>query len=474
MISDQRAQLGRYRLVHKLGSGGMGSVWLAHDLQLEREVAVKQLMHHTDNEDRDERRVRALREAVAMARVRHPSIVGIHDVLNVKGDPWIVMEYIKGRSLEVIIKESKTAGRRLEERTIAAIGLPVLRGLCAAHEASVVHRDVKPANILVANDDSVFLVDFGIAKIAGDRSLTAQQKVMGTLEFLAPERLTNEEVGAAADLWSLGVTLFYALEGYSPFRPNGELSPEAIVAAILSADPPQPLRRGMLADAILRLLHKNPAERAGAGELTTVLQSILSPRPVSPGRGSGRAMPRPGSPVRPSEPSRARGDLRDPLVGTDTAARVALLLAMSAEQAAKILASYPPRTRGELLQDLAVARPDTAAAVLPMLSMTDIGRSVGHLRPETAAAVLVAMPVEEAARILNRTGARTAAGILMELPVKISASLVKAMGAQPAAEMLGFVRPATVAALLSAVDGQSGKLLPLLDPSFRMQVTRFL
>ena len=452
----------------------MGSVWLAQDLQLEREVAVKELMHHTDGEDMDERRMRALREAVAMARVRHPSIVGIHDVLDVNGDPWIVMEYIKGRSLEVIIKNANKAGRRLEERTIAAIGLPVLSGLSAAHEVRVVHRDVKPANILVAHDDSVFLVDFGIAKIAGDRSLTGQQKVMGTMEFLAPERLTNEDVGAAADMWSLGVTLFYALEGYSPFRPNGELSPEAIVSAILSADPPRPLRRGALADAILRLLRKNPAERAGAGELTTVLQSILSTAPAGSRRDPGRPVTRPGDQAWPVGPRRADGDLRDPLVSTDTGARVALLLAMSAEQAARVLASYPPRTRGELLQDLAAARPDTAAVILPMLSTTDIGRSMSHLSPEIAAAVLVAMPVEEAARILNRTGARTAAGIVMELPVKISASLVKAMGVQPAAEMLGFVRPATVAALLTAVDGQSGKLLPLLDPSFRVQVTRFL
>jgi hypothetical protein len=479
MTSDQRFPRGRYRLLHKLGSGGMGSVWLARDLQLERDVAVKQLMHNTDNEDRDERRARARREAVAMARVRHPSIVGIHDVVDVDGDPWIVMEYIQGPSLEVIIRETVKAGRRLEERTIAAIGLPVLLGLCAAHEASVVHRDVKPANILVAHDKSVFLVDFGIAKIAGDRSLTGHQKVMGTLEFLAPERLADKEVGAAADMWSLGVTLFYALEGYSPFRRNGELSAEAIVGAILGADPPPPLRQGMLADVILRLLHKNPAQRAGASELTTVLQSIANTGPAGSRPGSGRPGPGqpaagPDGPVRSAGPGRAGGDLRDPLVGTSTEARVALLLAMSAEQAAKVLASYPPRARGELLQDLAVARPDTAAVILPMLTPTDIGRSVGHLRPEAAAAVLVAMPAEEAARILNRTGARTAAGIVMELPFRFSASLVRAMGVQPAAEMLGFVRPATVAALLSAADGQNSKLLPHFDPSFRQQVTRFL
>jgi protein kinase-like protein/MgtE-like protein len=471
MTSDRPVLPGRYRLVRKLGSGGMGSVWLAEDRQLERLVAVKQLMHHTDDENRDERRQRALREAVAMARVRHPSIVGIHDVLDVDGDPWIVMEYIEGRSLDVIIGATYKAGRRLEESAIASIGLPVLRGLSAAHEARVVHRDVKPANIVVADDDSVFLVDFGIAKIAGDRSLTGQQKVMGTLEFLAPERLTNEEVGAAADMWSLGVTLFYALEGYSPFRPNGEMSPGAIVSAILSADPPRPLRAGRLADVILRLLRKDPAERAGTAELTTVLESIP---------GAGSAGPRPGRPhparPRPPEPDRAGAGagLRDQVVGTDTDARVALLLALSAEQAAKVLASYPPRIRGELLQDLAGTWPDTAAVILPMLSTTDIGRSMGHLRPRTAAAVLDAMPVEEAARILSRTGARTAAGIVMELPDKVSPALVNAMGAQQAAEMLGFVRPATVASLLNALDGRRGKLLSLLDPSFRVQVTRFL
>jgi flagellar motility protein MotE (MotC chaperone) len=147
---------------------------------------------------------------------------------------------------------------------------------------------------------------------------------------------------------------------------------------------------------------------------------------------------------------------------------------MSAEQAAKVLASYPPRIRGEFLQDLAVVRPDTAAAILPMLSTSDIGHSMSHLRPETAASVLGAMPIEEAARILNRTGARTAAGVIMELPVKVSASLVKVMRVQQAVEMLSFVKPATVAALLTAVDGQGSRLLPLLDSSFRTQVMRFL
>jgi flagellar motility protein MotE (MotC chaperone) len=473
MTSDRPALPSRYRLIRKLGSGGMGSVWLAEDRQLERLVAVKQLMHHTDGENRDERRQRALREAVAMARVRHPSIVGIHDVLDVHGDPWIVMEYIEGRSLDVIIEATYKAGRRLEETAIAAIGLPVLRGLSAAHEARVVHRDVKPANIVVADDDSVFLVDFGIAKIAGDRSLTGQQKVMGTLEFLAPERLANEEVGAPADLWSLGVTLFYALEGYSPFRPNGEMSTEAIVSAILSADPPRPVRAGRLADVILGLLRKDPRQRAGAAELTTVLESI-------PGAGNAGARParpqpaRPGGQVWPPAPDRVGAVLRDQAVGTGTDARVALLLALSAEQAAQVLASYPPRMRGELLQDLAGSWPDTVAIILPMLSTTDIGRSMGHLRPQTAAAVLDAMPVEEAARILSRTGARTAAGIVMELPDKVSPALVNAMGAQQAAEMLGFVRPDTVASLLNALDGRRGKLLALLDPSFRVQVTRFL
>ena len=192
--AEPRVLNGRYRLVYKLGGGGMGSVWLAEDTLLERSVALKELVQHAMARDLAERRIRVLQEARAMARVRHPAIVPIHDVFFIDDDPWIVMEYINGRSLHDLIKD-----RTLDERSIARIGLHVLRGLIAVHRAGVVHRDVKPTNILVADDDSIFLVDVGIARIAGDASLTGQT-IVGTLDFLAPERFKDGyKIGPPAD-----------------------------------------------------------------------------------------------------------------------------------------------------------------------------------------------------------------------------------------------------------------------------------
>ena len=268
--SDTTAQVlqDRYRLIHKLGAGGMGSVWLAEDSLLGRQVALKELAGYHSNVDRGETRARAIREAQALARVRHPAIVSIYDLLSIGDDLWIVMEYISGRSLADIM----THRDQLDEKMIARIGQAVLQGLGAVHAAHVVHRDVKPANILVADDGSVSLVDFGIAQIAGDMSLTGQHAVIGTAEFLAPERLAGRTAGPSADLWSLGVTLFSALEGYSPFRRNGV---EATVTAILRDDPPTPSRRGRLAEVVLRLLVKDPSQRADAREFALALQSIL-------------------------------------------------------------------------------------------------------------------------------------------------------------------------------------------------------
>ena len=163
----------------------------------------------------------------------------------------------------------------------------MLHGLCAAHRVNVVHRDVKPANILVADDNSIFLVDFGIAKITGDVSLTGKHTVLGTLEFLAPERLRGDATGPAADLWSLGVTLFYALEGYSPFVREGETA-HAAMWAILRGKPPAPTRKGPLASVILRLLDSNPGSRANADELASVLESIVARRPPRPDRSRHR------------------------------------------------------------------------------------------------------------------------------------------------------------------------------------------
>ena len=484
-MTSERILQGRYRLLRKLGAGGMGSVWLAQDRWLQRTVALKQLVPHVGGTDLEERRARALREARATARVRHPAIVSIIDIFFDSGDPWIVMEYISGRSLDTIIKSANRKGRLLDEQVIAAIGLPVLGGLCAAHQVSVVHRDVKPDNILVADDESIFLVDFGIAKITGDVSLTSTRTVMGTAEFLAPERIRGEEAGPAADLWSLGVTLFYALEGYSPFLRDGGSCPEATMWAILYDNPPLPVRQGGLADAVLRLLDKDPASRAGVGELADVLQSIAaeatSPQP-EPMVLPPRPAPQPGThrlaaraPGRlPPRPVVAFDDAHEVMLAVSTDTGVAMLLAMPNDQAARILASYPSDVCRRFLQGVAGAWPSKAGAILRMLLTADVTRVVGYLKPDTAAAILAAGLPDDAARILGCTGFRTAARIIAKMPVEAAAPLTKAMPTQRAAEILGYVQPTVVAALLATPDGLDSGILQQLKPTFREQVMRLI
>jgi eukaryotic-like serine/threonine-protein kinase len=455
MMTSERILRGRYQLLHQLGAGGMGSVWLAEDRWLQRTVALKQLVEHAGGADLDEHRARALQEARAMARVRHPAIVSILDVFFDGEDPWIVMEYISGRSLDAIIRGANRAGRLLDEQEIAAIGLPVLGGLCAAHRASVVHRDVKPANILVADDESVFLVDFGIAKISGAVSLTSTRTVMGTAEFLAPERIRGEEAGPAADLWSLGITLFYALEGYSPFLRGGSC-PEATMWAILREDPPPPARRGRLADVVLRLLDKDPVARAGADELADALRSITSeaksPHPEPVALPQAVPQPRVGRPAarttRRHQPTDVRQaglafeDVREVILSVSADTGVATLLAMPDDQAAKILASCPSDVSRELLHGVAAAWPGKAGAMLRMLLAADAGRVVDYLKPDTAASILAAAPPDDAAQILSGTGVRTAARIIAKMPVEAAAPITKLMPAKKAAEVLGHVQPA--------------------------------
>jgi eukaryotic-like serine/threonine-protein kinase len=466
---------GRYHLLRQLGQGGMGSVWLAEDQLLERAVALKELVPRLEGLDRAESRARSLVEARAMARVRHPAIVRIHDLFFAGDEPWIVMEYIRGCSLA-----EKIADGPLHEREMAAIGRPVLHGLRAVHAAGVVHRDVKPANIQVADDGSIFLVDFGIAKIAGDMALTGQSKMLGTIEFMAPERILGDPAGPAADLWSLGVTLFFALEGYSPFLRQGERGQEATMAAILHDDPPRPAVKGRLADVVRQLLRREPSRRPDAAEVERVLTSILA-APASAPRT-------PSSPLMPSHPVTQPAHLpdrppRNPLSGRELAAAVeivshsgpdsatAMLLAMPDEHAAQILARSVPRVTGELLQAMAVTRPKKAGSILQILAASLAGRAVNYLSPATAASILAEMSAQEAVRILSQADVRTAAGVVMELPSNVSAQMVKAMPPTRAVAVLGYVNPVTVAAVLQAAPHDlDGKLLNQLSPPFRTLV----
>lgn len=443
MTSSGQVLNGRYEVVSRLGVGGMGSVWLAEDKLLERSVALKELLRNSGASDWNERKIRAVREARAMASVKHPAIVPIYDVFYNEDDPWIVMKHIEGQSLADIIRR----GRQLSEQAMTRIGLSVLQGLDAAHRANVLHRDVKPDNILVAHDGSIFLVDFGIAKITGDMTLTTTDTVMGTPEFMAPERFSGDPVGPPADLWALGVTFFFALEGYSPFRRDGEERRDATVSAILHAATPALKSQGRLAEVVPRLLNKDPSRRVRAKELAEILQSIIH-RPGRPGCGK---------------------PVRDP----GTPAGVATLVAMPDDRAARILADYPSHIAGELIQAMAATRPDFGAAILQTMAAA-AGRVMDYLNPRTAAALLATMRSGEAARILGRASDRTAAAVISTLPTIKSADLIKTMQAMRVGAILEYVRPAIVAELLSTVpDHLAATLLGGFSDSFRTQVLRY-
>lgn len=264
---------GRYRLGEVLGRGGMGKVWRAHDEVLHRTVAVKELTAglYVAEADRVVLHARTQKEARAAARITHPGVVTVHDVIEYDNRPWIVMQYVDGPSLADAAKESG----EVEPREAARIGLHVLGALRAAHGAGVLHRDVKPGNVLLARDGQVLLTDFGIAAIEGDSTITRTGELVGSIDYLAPERVRGGDPGPASDLWSLGATLYAAVEGSSPFR---RTSPIATMQAVVTDEPPAPTRAGALAPVITALLRKDPADRPSAAETERMLLEAMEGR----------------------------------------------------------------------------------------------------------------------------------------------------------------------------------------------------
>jgi serine/threonine protein kinase len=262
---------GRYRLLERLGFGGMGTVWRAHDEVVDRDVAVKEprVPEHVSGGQRQTAYLRMQREARAAARIDHPSVVTVHDVVIEDERPWIVMELVRGRSLAEILAEGT-----VPPREAARIGLAVLGALSAAHEAGVLHRDVKPANILLGRNDRVVLTDFGIAHVEGEEPLTETGAFIGSPEYIAPERVLGHRPGAESDLWSLGVVLYQAVEGVSPFRRQATPS---TFQAVLLADLPAPRQAGPLAGPILGVLRKEPGARTTAARFADELRAVLEP-----------------------------------------------------------------------------------------------------------------------------------------------------------------------------------------------------
>ncbi|WP_275561730.1 serine/threonine-protein kinase [Streptomyces sp. 5-6(2022)] len=281
---DVRLIGGRYQLGNRLGRGGMGTVWRAYDQMLAREVAAKELNVASDDREYHRRLRRALREARTVARVHHPHVVGVHDLVEHDDRLWIVMELIDGPSLARRIADDGP----LTPRHTAALGLQLLGALEAVHAAGALHRDVKPANILLRRDGGAVLTDFGIAALEDDESLTTTGELLGSIGYMAPERLTAEEVGPPSDLWSLGATLSAVASGVPPFqRPTGA----AALHAVTFADPVIPERVGPLRPIVEALLNKSPGLRPSAATVGAALRRVADgaedPGPLPPAGAPG-------------------------------------------------------------------------------------------------------------------------------------------------------------------------------------------
>ncbi|MFG3124601.1 serine/threonine-protein kinase [Streptomyces sp. NPDC048201] len=262
---------GRYRLLSPLGEGGMGTVWRAYDEVLHREVAVKEVRAPAGLPAPEVERMyaRLEREAWAAARVAHSNVVTVYDVATEGGRPWIVMELVRGRSLADTLETSGP----LSVPDAARVGAEVLDALRAAHDVGVLHRDVKPANVLLADDGRVVLTDFGIASVEGSSALTMAGEVIGSPEFLSPERALGRTPGPESDLWSLGVLLYAAVEGGSPFRHDTPLS---TLRAVVDEPLPTPRRAGPLTPVVEGLLRKEPGDRLPAEQAARELRLIAA------------------------------------------------------------------------------------------------------------------------------------------------------------------------------------------------------
>ncbi|MFE9684343.1 serine/threonine-protein kinase [Streptomyces sp. NPDC006285] len=268
---------GRYRLGEQLGRGGMGTVWRAHDQLLARDVAAKEL--HVFTQGDEDQRVwlrRAVREARVVARVPHPHVVGVHDLVEYEDRLWIVMELIDGPSLAQLIAQAGP----LAPTRVAALGVQLLGALDAVHAVGALHRDVKPANVLLRRDGSAVLTDFGIAVLDDGEMLTNSGEFAGSVEYMAPERVNGGVVGPASDLWSLAATLVTAATGSSPFRRSAYA---ATLHAVAYEQPNLPAQLGPLLPVVEALLRKAPEERPSIPDATTALRHAAEGVAADPG-----------------------------------------------------------------------------------------------------------------------------------------------------------------------------------------------
>ncbi len=301
---------GRYRLGQRIGSGAMGIVWQAHDERLHRTVAIKQLLLQpglTDAQAEEARR-RCMREGRIAARLAHPNAITVYDVAEHEDDPWLVMEYLPSKSLATVLSERGT----LSPQEAARIGTQVATALVAAHAAGIVHRDIKPANVLLADDGTVKITDFGISRATGDVTVTATGMLAGTPAYLAPEVAKGQDPTPAADVFSLGSTLYTAVEGHSPFGLSENTL--ALLYAVAAGNITPPRHAGPLTALLMQLLRVDPTERPSITVARDSLAAVAEGRPAPvpdaasapTNRIAGSRMPQaplgPPTPPRPHTP----------------------------------------------------------------------------------------------------------------------------------------------------------------------------
>ncbi|MGV9838457.1 protein kinase domain-containing protein [Nocardia niigatensis] len=300
---------GHYRLVERIGSGGTGVVWRAVDQRLERSVAVKQILTQPSlsDADKDIVRQRAAREARNAARFQHPNAIVVFDITEHEGDPCLVMEYLPSQSLAVVLSAQGT----LPLPQVARIGEQVASALIAAHRAGIVHRDVKPGNILLGDNGAVKITDFGIAKSKGDVTLTATGLISGTAAYLAPEVARGAEPTPAADVFALGATLFHALEGEPPYGTNP--NPLALLYAAANGQISEPRNAGPLSDLLLSLLSFEPEDRPSMLDVRDIMAEFAEVGPdaeatrVLAARRAGPVTPPAGAAQRQTRQMERRG-----------------------------------------------------------------------------------------------------------------------------------------------------------------------
>ncbi|MCF3123047.1 serine/threonine protein kinase [Streptomyces arenae] len=307
---SERLLAGRYRLGEVLGRGGMGTVWRAKDETLGRTVAVKELRFPSSIDEEEKRRLitRTLREAKAIARIRNTGAVTVYDVVDEDDRPWIVMELVEGKSLAEAIREDGL----LTPRRAAEVGLAVLDVLRSAHREGILHRDVKPSNVLIAEDGRVVLTDFGIAQVEGDPSITSTGMLVGAPSYISPERARGHKPGPAADMWSLGGLLYAAVEGVPPYDKGSAI---ATLTAVMTEDVEKPTNAGPLEKVIYGLLAKDPEQRLDDTGARALLIDVVhapeapaEPEPVE----ATKVVPLPPAPPKAPKSSRVPRPSKSP------------------------------------------------------------------------------------------------------------------------------------------------------------------